>query len=414
MNNEQLAINKSHAACLHRVSHLLIANCFLLLAICLYACNDSKPGNDSETSPFVYHATTGNPHFDLPDIQENGELIILTLYGPESYFEFRGEHFGIQFMIARQYAKSIGAGVRVEVARNQQDLIRKLMDGEGDVVVCQLPCADSLTTRFDFVGKAEITTFMDSLSRQRRDTTLRARPHAAWAVRKDSPLLSASLAQWMKAHQKDFFAYTTIRVKSGGGRTYTPRRRVSAPILNAEKGQISLYDDLFKQYALQCGWDWRLLAAQAYQESAFDPQAVSYMGAMGLMQLMPGTARQVGVAFSDVFNPTCNVRGATKLINQLNTHYASIANTDERINFILAAYNAGPGHVDDARALARKYGKNPDVWLGNVDAYVLKMSAPAYYNQPEVAHGYFRGSETYDYVNSIRARWSQYKQKITR
>ena len=407
-------MNNSHAACLHRVSQLFVVDCLLLFAILLCACNDSRSDGRSESSPFVSAAETGSPHFDLPDIQENGELIILTLYGPESYFEFRGEHFGIQFMIAHQYAKSIGAGVRVEVARNQKDLIQKLLDGEGDVVACQLPCADSLKTRLDFVGASEITTFMDSLSRQRRDTTLRARPHAAWAVRKDSPLLSASLAQWMETHQKDFFAYTTIRVKSGGGRTYTPRRRVSAPILNASKGQISLYDDLFRKYALQCGWDWRLLAAQAYQESAFDPQAVSYMGAMGLMQLMPGTARQVGVASSEVFNPTSNVRGATKLITQLNAHYAGITNTDERINFILAAYNAGAGHVDDARALARKYGKNPDVWLGNVDTYVLKMSSAAYYNQPEVTHGYFRGSETYDYVNSIRARWSQYKQKIKR
>lgn len=385
---------------------------FLLLSI--ISCNQNQSGDTAEQSPFVSNSQEGNPHFDLPDIQENGELIVLTLYGPESYFEFRGEHFGIQYMIARQYAKSIGASIRVEVARNQNDLVQKLMNGEGDFIACQLTSADSLKPQLDYVGETEICSFMDSLSRQRRDTTLRAQPHAAWVVRKDSPQLSASLSQWIKAHQKDFFAYTTIRVKSKGGRTYTPRRKVSAPILNAAKGQISLYDDLFKKYALQCGWDWRLLAAQAYQESSFDPQAVSYMGAMGLMQLMPGTARQVGVASSEVFNPNSNVRGAAKLITQLNTHYASITNADERINFILAAYNAGAGHVDDARALARKYGKNPDVWLGGVDAFVLKMSSSAYYNQPEVAHGYFRGSETYNYVNSIRTRWSQYKQKIKR
>lgn len=383
---------------------------FLLLSI--IACNQTQSGDTAEQSPFVATGQDGNPHFDLPDIQENGELIVLTLYGPESYFEFRGEHFGVQFMIARQYAQSIGASIRVEVARNQRDLVSKLKNGEGDFIACQLPCADSLKAQLDFVGAAEIATFMDSLSQQRRDTTLRPRPHAAWAVRKDSPLLSASLSQWMKAHQKDFFAYTTIRVKSRGGRTYAPRRKVSAPILNAAKGQISLYDDLFKKYALQCGWDWRLLAAQAYQESSFDPQAVSYMGALGLMQLMPGTARQVGVSSSEVFNPNSNVRGAAKLIAQLNSHYASIKNAEERISFILAAYNAGAGHVDDARALARKYGRNPDVWLGNVDAFVLKMSSSAYYNQPEVAHGYFRGRETYNYVNSIRARWSLYKQKI--
>ena len=216
----------------------------------------------------------------------------------------------------------------------------------------------------------------------------------------------------MTAHQKDFFDYTTIRIKSSSGRTYTPRRKVSSPILNAARGQISLYDDLFKKHAISCGWDWRLMAAQAYQESAFDPQAVSYMGAMGLMQLMPGTARDVDVSQSEVFVPENNVRGAAKLIKQLNTHYSFISNADERINFILAAYNAGAGHVDDARALAQKYGRNPNVWLGNVDAFVLKMSDSQYYNQSEVKYGYFRGSETYDYVNSIRARWSEYKKKI--
>ena len=138
------------------------------------------------------------------------------------------------------------------------------------------------------------------------------------------------------------------------------------------------------------------------------------MGAIGLMQLMPGTAREVGVSQANVFDPQSNVAGGVRYINRLNTHYSFIADADERINFILAAYNAGAGHVDDARALAKKYGKNPNVWLGNVDAFVLKMSEAVYYNQPEVNHGYFRGSETYDYVNSIRTRWNEYKTKIKR
>lgn len=384
----------------------------MVLLLSFIACKSDKTGNEAGQSPYAPNSLKGNPHFDLPDIQQNGELIVLTLYGPESYFEFRGEYFGLQFMIARQYAKSIGATIRVDVSRNQKDLYDKIMNGEGDIIACQLNRTDSLMSQLDFVGEKEICTFMDSVSRQRKDESLRPRQHAAWAVRKDAPLLSASLGEWMKAHQKDFFAYTTIRVSSGGGRTYTPRRKVASPLLNASRGEISLYDDIFKQQAIKCSWDWRLLAAQAYQESAFDPQAVSYMGAMGLMQLMPGTAREVGVAQADVFDPKSNVQGAVKYINKLNTHYASIANADERINFILAGYNAGAGHVDDARALARKYGKNPDVWLGNVDVFVLKMSEATYYNQPEVKHGYFRGSETYDYVNSIRTRWSEYKRKI--
>lgn len=387
--------------------------CILLcLLLSVIACKDSSSGNHAEQSPYRSNTSDTNPHFDLPDIQQNGELIVLTLYGPESYFDFRGEDFGVQFMIARQYAKSIGVSIRVDVSRNQRDLIQKLQKGEGDFIAFQVDRADSLSSLLDYVGEKELFTFMDSLSLQRKDTSLRPRAHAAWAVRKDSPLLSASLSQWMTAHQKDFFDYTTIKIKSSSGRTYVPRRKVASPILNAARGQISQYDDLFKKYAIQCQWDWRLMAAQAYQESAFDPQAVSYMGAMGLMQLMPGTARDVGVSQSEVFVPERNVQGASKLINQLNTHYAFISNADERLNFILAAYNAGPGHVDDARALAKKYGKNPNVWLGNVDAFVLKMSDSQYYNQPEVKYGYFRGGETYDYVNSIRARWNEYKKKI--
>ena len=397
------------------MKHLCIILCALLGFM---ACNGSRSSHEVEQSPFAHASSpeesAENPHFDLPDIQQQGELIVLTLYGPESYFEFRGEDFGLQYMIVRQYAKSIGASVRVEVARSSKELVQKLKDGEGDLIAYTVAIADTLSGVLDYVGHAEITTFLDSLSRQRRDSSLKPVPNTAWAVRHDSPLLAASLDEWMGTHQQDFFDYTTIKVKSSSGRTYTPRRKVSAPILNASKGQISLYDDLFKRQSLSCGWDWRLLAAQAYQESAFDPQAVSFMGAMGLMQLMPATAKSVGVTEDELFLPQANLRGAVKYISQLHAHYASIANDDERINFILAAYNAGPGHVDDARALAEKYGKNPDVWLGNVDAIVLRMSQADYYNQPEVSHGYFRGSETYDYVSSIRSRWNEYKQKIKR
>lgn len=393
---------------------MMIGRWSILLCVLLsiMACDSNKSQGDAGRSPFKTYTNNASPHLDLPDIQQNGELIVLTLYGPESYFDFRGEDFGVQFMIARQYAKSIGVSIRVDVSRNQRELIEKLQKGEGDFIAFQVDRADSLSSLLEYVGEKELFTFLDSLSSQRKDTSLRPKANAAWTVRKDSPLLSASLSQWMSAHQKDFFDYTTIRVKSSSGRTYAPRRKVASPILNASRGQISQYDDLFKKYAIKCGWDWRLMAAQAYQESSFDPLAVSYMGAMGLMQLMPGTARDVGVSRSDVFVPERNVQGASKLITQLNTHYASITNGDERINFVLAAYNAGSGHVDDARALAKKYGKNPNVWLGNVDVFVLKMSDPQYYNQQEVKYGYFRGSETYEYVNSIRTRWNEYKRKI--
>ena len=85
------------------------------------------------------------------------------------------------------------------------------------------------------------------------------------------------------------------------------------------------------------------------------------MGALGLMQLMPSTAADMGVGENEVFSPEASLRGAVRLIAQLDNHYSSITNSDERINFILAAYNAGPGHVDDARASCKKNGRNENV-----------------------------------------------------
>ena len=124
---------------------------------------------------------------------------------------------------------------------------------------------------------------------------------------------------------------------------------------------------------------------------------------------MPTTARNMGVSISQAFDPETNLRGAVRLINQLNDYYGSIADRNERIKFILAAYNAGAGHIDDARSLARKYGKNPDLWNGNVDQCVLHLSEARYFNDEVVKHGYMRGTETYQYVYSIMDRWGSYR-----
>lgn len=389
---------------------------YLLFSLLSLASCGSNTKSD-ESAAFANHeSVTNDEEFDLHDIQDNGELIVLTLYGAYSYFEFRGENFGAQYMLADEYANSIGVCTRIEVCRSLDEMIRKLVNGDGDIIAYNINVDDSLKDKVTYCGQAPLTTFLDSMSIVRGDAELR-KGSVAWAVRNTSYELAESLSAWMVDNQKDFFDMTTIRSRTNGkkgrkGRYYAPRRKVAAPILNLAKGQISVYDNLFKEYSVQCGWDWRLIAAQAFQESGFDPQAVSWMGALGLMQLMPSTARDVGVGENDVFIPERNIQGAVRLIKQLDSHFSDVVNRNERINFILAAYNAGPGHVDDARALCRKNGRDPNVWQGNVDSYVLRMSEARYFNDPVVQHGYFRGSETYGYVNSIRARWNEYQQKI--
>ena len=366
--------------------HLVSKISILTLCALLYSC-----GGRQKESPFERTKTNAEEVFDLEEIQQNGELIVLTQYGPDTYFEWRGEHFGRQYMLADAYARSIGTSMRVEVGRSVEELQKRMATGDGDIIIYNVP--DSLRTEDYVYLKA--------------DTII-----SGWAVSKRCPELAENLQAWIEENNTNLVALSTLEIRTSNGRRYTPRRRVSAPIRNLARGEISIYDPLFKQYGKSLGWDWKLLAAQAYQESAFDPEAVSFMGAMGLMQLMPSTARSVGVKMDKVFVPDHNVRGAARLISLLKEHYAEIRNESERINFVLAAYNAGSGHVDDARRLAKKYGKDPDRWLGNVDGFVLRMSQPRFYNQPEVQHGYFRGEETHNYVNSIRSRWDEYRRKV--
>jgi len=364
---------------------------FLVLFIIAGCKQEKKHELGVFLTPNVSHS------FDLPDIQANGELIILTLYGADSYYEFHGEGFGSLYKLADAYARSIGCAIRVDVMRNEDELRQHLIDGYADIVAYGMDVQSQKNQDFLLCGQEELTQFVDSL-----------RP-IAWLVRQDAPLLAQSINQWMVDNQKQFKSLTTIHVTDNHGHTYTPRRRTYSMMLNAAKGQISLYDHLFKKYSAQIGWDWKLLAAQAYQESGFDPEAVSYMGALGLMQLMPKTAASMGVSIDDAFDPDTNIRGAIRYIVRLNSHYASIADPHERIKFILAAYNAGEGHIDDARNLARKYGKNMDQWDGEVAPFVLHLSQPRYFNDPVVNHGYMRGTETYNYVISIMSRWNTYR-----
>ncbi len=85
---------------------------------------------------------------------------------------------------------------------------------------------------------------------------------------------------------------------------------------------------------------------------------------------------------------------------------------EERINFILAAYNSGIGHVQDAMALAEKYGKNKYVWKDHVETFILLKSNEEYFTDPVCKNGYFRGIETYNFVRDITSRFEQYKNKI--
>ena len=187
-----------------------------------------------------------------------------------------------------------------------------------------------------------------------------------------------------------------------------PRRGYLHPDnYSLEKGRLSPYDDIIKRYAPRLNWDWRLLAALIYQESLFQPDQVSWAGAIGLMQLMPAAAEQYDITLESSAEEQilAGVRHLQAFERQLPEEIVE----PERTAFLLAAYNVGLGHILDARRLAVKYGKDPNVWMENVEVELLKKSDRTILRDTIVRHGYARGEETYRFVREILARWHHYQ-----
>lgn len=117
---------------------------------------------------------------------------------------------------------------------------------------------------------------------------------------------------------------------------------------------------------------------------------------------MPGTAANYGLSIADINDPELNIKAAVKSIADLDKSLKRhIADSDERLKFILAAYNSGIAHIYDAIALAKKYDKNPEIWHGNVSEALLMKANPIYYNDDVCKYGYFRGKQTVAYVEEV-------------
>ncbi|MCL7744335.1 membrane-bound lytic murein transglycosylase MltF [Guyparkeria hydrothermalis] len=144
--------------------------------------------------------------------------------------------------------------------------------------------------------------------------------------------------------------------------------------------------------------DWRLLASVGYQESKWQPDAVSHQGAYGLMQIILPTAR--GLGLTDPSNPTANIMAGAKYIAQLRELVPEEATEPDRTYLALAAYNVGIGHLSDALVLTRRQGGDPTQWAA-VRERLPQLSDPAIYR--DMRYGYARGSETVNYVENIRA-----------
>lgn len=176
----------------------------------------------------------------------------------------------------------------------------------------------------------------------------------------------------------------------------------------SKTGQLSPYDALIKKYSERYGLDWRLMAAQAFQESRFDPQAESWVGAQGLFQVMPATGKELG--FTNLKDPENSVHAGIKYMHQLISRMDPSIEFRQRLRFALAAYNAGYGHVLDAQRIAEQRGLDPHRWFGHVEQAMLLLEKPQYYRRARF--GYCRGREPVTYVSNIQLYYSNYVELV--
>ena len=292
--------------------------------------------------------------------------------------------------------EELGGGIRIHLVEadsvSAEDLITWVAEGKIDYTVATDEVAKINRTYYPNLNIGLVISFDQ---------------RASWAVRKTAPLLAQAADKW---HRENI---NSPEFQASARRYFELDKQPShGSILSVKDGKISHYDNLFRKYAKEIGWDWRLLASLAYAESNFNPDVVSWAGARGLMQLMPATARVMGIPKGKEQDPEESIKGGVKYIARLQELFRNVPDEDERVKFVLAAYNAGAGHVTDAMALAKKYGRNPYRWEHHVDHYILLKSNEEYYQDPVCKNGYFRGTETYNFVRDVIGRAEMYQAKI--
>lgn len=280
--------------------------------------------------------------------------------------------------------RTIGDGICTE------DLIREVSEGKIDYTIAPKEIA--------LVNKA----YYENIN---TEVSVTAPQEVAFCLRAKDKVFRSRFDEWLQKYVHSDAYYDLYKKYFQSLRTDMPYSADTSSSMM----YISQYDLLLQKYAVPIGWDWRLLAALVWQESKFKPQARSWCGATGLMQLMPKTARRFGVMnLQAMYHPESNIKGGTSYIAYLQKYWKNVADPAQRTKFILASYNAGEGHVSDAVRLAKKYGYKTDIWDGNVEYFLLNKSKPQFYKDPVCKNGYCRGAEPFNYVRNIVKKYISY------
>ena len=341
--------------------------------------------------------------FTIPIAQTN-QVLVQRLIQPEksdsgfvySTLELAGKKVFVQKESHYQQrlmnlSKEIGGQIEVveDSVLDAEKLIELVAKGEIDYTVCDEHVARINKTYYSNLDVSLKVSFPQNI---------------AWAVKIESEGWEEYINNWISEFKKtNKYKYLYHKYFVSQWSAY----RLKSGFHSINGGNLSVYDTIVKRFSNKYNWDWRLISSIIYQESRFNHRADSWVGAYGLMQIMPNTAKSLGV--KNYKDPKQNIEGGILMLNWLNKRFSeTIPDSAQRIRFVLASYNIGLGHVLDAQRLADKYGKDRHTWDDNVDYFLLNKSKKKFYKDSVVHYGYCQGEQAYNYVNKIITNYNHY------
>lgn len=428
---------------------------FILTVCLLVACREAQP--------------------HLEEIQERGELRVLSRYGLTSYYVKGDTLAGFEYELAQQFAERLNVNLKIIVPDNLGNMLKLIEQGQADIAAAGLTVTEQRKNHIRFgpvyhevtqqvvykngnakpediteIIDGQLEVVADSSHVEQLQALQEEVPELLW--RENNELDNSGLLELVKLELIDYTVVDSNEMSAN--QSLFPELRVAFDISEPQalawalplaeddslylellnffhdleasgeldkliekyyghirrfdyvdtraihrriQTHLPLYKDLFQQAGEQHEFDWHLLAAMAYQESHWNPQAVSSTGVKGLMMLTRDTAKEMDV--TDREDPEQSIfAGAGYLASIYDRLPERIADPD-RIWFAIAAYNVGLGHLEDARVLTQTLGKDPDLW-SDVRETLPLLSKKKWFSQTR--YGYARGGEPVRYVQNVR------------
>jgi membrane-bound lytic murein transglycosylase MltF len=360
--------------------------------------------------------------FDFDEILKRGTIRMITQYKYSAYFLYQGIDRGFEYELISRFAREHGLKVEVVLTHFGDDAIEMLNRGEGDLIAKNFAITSDRVEYVAFSRPYDVVNRLlgnqciynqnvsEGYASNVAEVVFLEKDSIAWAMRENAPVLKQMTDEYLQKHfrfrESDGRILRSAYLNQLRHRYFEDDNWISR-FRNPEfdtiyTGYLSPYDEMIKHIAKEAKLDWKLVVAVMAHESAFNPDAVSEAGALGLMQIIP---RFSLVENKDLlYDPETNIReGVRYLRKHLNNH----AHLDSlnRYSMALATYNVGSGNISDAKQLAAQLGNNPNEWT-NIAEALLKLMHPEYYK--DARFGYKRGTETVNYVKDILNRYNRY------